>query len=49
MSDSTDAQTPEFRRGLGLFDSVMIVTGIMIGSGIFKVEAPRRPESMYTI
>ena len=39
MSDSTAPQTPEFRRGLGLFDSVMIVTGIMIGSGIFIVSA----------
>lgn len=29
----------EFRRGLGLFDSVMIVVGIMIGSGIFIVSA----------
>ena len=27
---------PAFHRGLGLFDSVMIVVGIMIGSGIFK-------------
>ncbi|MGH9404310.1 MAG: APC family permease [Terriglobia bacterium] len=29
----------EFVRGLGLFDSVMIVAGIMIGSGIFIVPA----------
>lgn len=29
----------EFRPGLGLFDSVMIVAGIMIGSGIFIVSA----------
>jgi APA family basic amino acid/polyamine antiporter len=29
----------EFRRELGLFDSVMIVSGIMIGSGIFIVSA----------
>lgn len=28
-----------FRRGLGLFDSVMIVVGAMIGSGIFIVSA----------
>jgi basic amino acid/polyamine antiporter, APA family len=28
-----------FDRGLGLFDSVMIVSGIMIGSGIFIVSA----------
>lgn len=34
--------TPEhrtFARGLGLFDSVMVVAGIMIGSGIFIVAA----------
>jgi APA family basic amino acid/polyamine antiporter len=30
---------PAFHRGLGLFDSVMIVVGIMIGSGIFIVSA----------
>jgi APA family basic amino acid/polyamine antiporter len=29
----------EFKPGLGLFDSVMIVAGIMIGSGIFIVSA----------
>jgi APA family basic amino acid/polyamine antiporter len=29
----------EFNRGLGLFDSVMVVIGIMIGSGIFIVSA----------
>lgn len=29
----------EFRRGLGLFDSTMIVAGSMIGSGIFIVSA----------
>lgn len=29
----------EFKRGLGLFDSTMIVMGIMIGSGIFIVSA----------
>ena len=28
-----------FVRGLGLFDSVMVVVGIMIGSGIFIVSA----------
>jgi len=28
-----------FKRGLGLFDSVMIVVGVMIGSGIFIVSA----------
>ncbi len=30
---------PSFRRGLGLFDSVMMVVGVMIGSGIFIVPA----------
>ena len=29
----------EFRRGLGLFDSTMVVAGSMIGSGIFIVSA----------
>ena len=29
----------EFKKGLGLFDSTMIVVGIMIGSGIFIVPA----------
>src|SRR5437762_3996219 len=29
----------EFRRGLGLFDSTMVVVGSMIGSGIFIVSA----------
>jgi basic amino acid/polyamine antiporter, APA family len=30
---------PHFRRGLGIFDSVMVVIGIMVGSGIFIVPA----------
>ncbi|HKU26726.1 MAG TPA: amino acid permease, partial [Candidatus Sulfotelmatobacter sp.] len=29
----------QFRRGLGLFDSTMLVVGVMIGSGIFIVSA----------
>src|SRR5690349_15372881 len=29
----------EFKRGLGLFDSTMVVVGSMIGSGIFLVSA----------
>jgi APA family basic amino acid/polyamine antiporter len=33
------AQEREFKRGLGLLDSVMIVVGVMIGSGIFIVSA----------
>lgn len=39
MSDHAPSPSAGFRRGLGLFDSVMIVTGIMIGSGIFIVSA----------
>src|ERR1700728_1344493 len=39
MANSDSSQQSEFRRGLGLFDSVMIVTGVMIGSGIFIVSA----------
>lgn len=34
-----EAGTPSFHRGLGLFDSVMMVVGVMIGSGIFIVSA----------
>jgi APA family basic amino acid/polyamine antiporter len=30
---------PHFRKALGLFDSIMIVAGIMVGSGIFIVSA----------
>ena len=33
------APGPTFTRGLGLFDSVMVVVGVMIGSGIFIVSA----------
>lgn len=32
-------QDHTFKRGLGLFDSVMVVIGVMIGSGIFIVPA----------
>jgi basic amino acid/polyamine antiporter, APA family len=48
MNPQTQATTPEtspvatattFVRGLGLFDSVMVVVGVMIGSGIFIVSA----------
>jgi APA family basic amino acid/polyamine antiporter len=41
-SVQTSAATPvdtEFKRGLGLFDSTMVVAGSMIGSGIFIVSA----------
>lgn len=40
--ESTDASSgldTEFRRGLGLYDSTMVVIGSMIGSGIFLVSA----------
>ena len=37
-SDATALDT-EFTRGLGLFDSTMVVVGSMIGSGIFIVSA----------
>jgi len=36
---ASSTTTEDFQRGLGLFDSVMIVVGIMIGSGIFIVSA----------
>ena len=35
----TTPRKPEFHRGLGLFDSTMLVVGVMIGSGIFIVSA----------
>jgi APA family basic amino acid/polyamine antiporter len=34
-----EVSSSTFRRGLGLFDSVMMVVGVMIGSGIFIVPA----------
>src|SRR5882757_7800806 len=34
-----DSESTEFRKALGLFDSIMIVAGIMVGSGIFIVSA----------
>src|ERR1700722_8223403 len=36
---SFDTAHREFRKALGLFDSIMIVAGIMVGSGIFIVSA----------
>lgn len=36
---SPEQPPQEFRKELGLFDSIMIVAGIMIGSGIFIVSA----------
>ncbi|MGB8799168.1 MAG: amino acid permease [Candidatus Acidiferrales bacterium] len=38
-SPAVTSQAPTFARGLGLFDSVMVVVGVMIGSGIFIVSA----------
>src|SRR2546421_4058835 len=40
-STTPDTKTADagFKRGLGLFDSTMIVVGVMIGSGIFIVSA----------
>ena len=36
---TTPVAATTFARGLGLFDSVMVVVGVMIGSGIFIVSA----------
>jgi APA family basic amino acid/polyamine antiporter len=36
---SAESLDTEFHRGLGLFDSTMVVVGSMIGSGIFLVSA----------
>src|SRR6267378_2113515 len=38
-SGAATALDTEFRRGLGLYDSTMVVVGSMIGSGIFIVSA----------
>lgn len=38
-SQTPEMSQPTFHRGLGLFDSVMMVIGVMIGSGIFIVSA----------
>ncbi|HOC18803.1 MAG TPA: amino acid permease [Vicinamibacterales bacterium] len=39
QSSSATTLDTEFKRGLGLYDSTMIVVGAMIGSGIFIVSA----------
>ena len=39
MTESTSAKDTGFVRGLNLFDSTMVVIGVMIGSGIFIVSA----------
>src|SRR5215208_1360674 len=38
-ADSASTLDTEFHRGLGLYDSTMVVVGSMIGSGIFIVSA----------
>jgi APA family basic amino acid/polyamine antiporter len=37
--ESSNLEPRELSRGLGLFDSIMVVVGAMIGSGIFIVPA----------
>lgn len=39
MARTTTTKSEEFLRGLNLFDATMIVTGAMIGSGVFLVSA----------
>src|SRR5688572_32865425 len=39
VTDTASALDTEFKRGLGLYDSTMVVAGSMIGSGIFIVSA----------
>ncbi|MFD1470335.1 APC family permease [Hymenobacter caeli] len=39
MADATPTSPPHFQRALTLFDAIMLVTGSMIGSGIFIVSA----------
>ena len=39
--ENETAPPKEFHRALGLFDSVMVVAGIMVGSGIFIVSAEK--------
>jgi basic amino acid/polyamine antiporter, APA family len=39
LASATQTPSGEFTRGLGLFDSTMLVAGSMIGSGIFIVSA----------
>jgi basic amino acid/polyamine antiporter, APA family len=36
---STALEQQEFRKTLSLFDSIMVVAGVMVGSGIFIVSA----------
>jgi APA family basic amino acid/polyamine antiporter len=39
VADTSTVLDTEFKRGLGLYDSTMVVAGSMIGSGIFIVSA----------
>src|SRR5687767_8338269 len=39
VADTATVLDTEFKRGLGLYDSTMVVAGSMIGSGIFIVSA----------
>jgi basic amino acid/polyamine antiporter, APA family len=39
ISEQAVCKSPDFARGLNLFDSIMVVAGAMIGSGIFIVPA----------
>ncbi len=39
IADEGMEAAPHFKRGLGLFDSTMVVVGVMVGSGIFIVSA----------
>jgi basic amino acid/polyamine antiporter, APA family len=38
-ASSTAVEQQEFRKALSLFDSIMVVAGVMVGSGIFIVSA----------
>ncbi|GAC1361906.1 MAG: amino acid permease [Acidobacteriaceae bacterium] len=38
-AEESQGTAPHFERGLGLFDSTMVVVGVMVGSGIFIVSA----------
>ncbi len=39
IESAEEVAAPQFKRGLGLFDSTMVVIGVMVGSGIFIVSA----------
>ena len=39
LDSEVSIPAPHFERGLGLFDSTMVVVGVMVGSGIFIVSA----------